>query len=129
MIRVIKRDCSISDFNKDKITIAIEKAMKNGSGIYEPQIAKNISDDIENELKERRYQEMMLEDIFTKEEIEQRKNLIWERAIRDYYSDIKTSRDEGIKEEIDKEIEFKIVRQYMITQHKRNPIVSFTASV
>lgn len=32
-------------------------------------------------------------------------------------------------EEIDKEIEFKIVRQYMITQHKRNPIVSFTASV
>lgn len=52
MIRVIKRDCSISDFNKDKITIAIEKAMKNGSGIYEPQIAKNISDDIENELKE-----------------------------------------------------------------------------
>ena len=52
MIRLIKRDCSISDFNKDKITIAIEKAMKNGSGIYEPQIAKNISDDIENELKE-----------------------------------------------------------------------------
>lgn len=64
-------------------------------------------DKIENELKERRYQEMMLEDIFTKEEIEQRKNLIWERAIRDYYSDIKTSRDEGIKEEIDKEIEIK----------------------
>ena len=31
-------------------------------------------DKIENELKERRYQEMMLEDIFTKEEIEQRKN-------------------------------------------------------
>ena len=51
-MRVIKRDCSISDFNKDKITIAIEKAMKNGSGIYEPQIAENISNDIENELKE-----------------------------------------------------------------------------
>lgn len=32
-------------------------------------------------------------------------------------------------EDIDKEIEFKIIRQYMITQHKRDPIVSFSASV
>ena len=31
--------------------------------------------------------------------------------------------------EIDKEIEVKIVRQYMITQHKRDPIVSFSASI
>lgn len=30
--------------------------------------------------------------------------------------------------DIDKEIEFKIIRQYMITQHKRDPIVSFVAS-
>ena len=42
--------------------------------------------------------EVQLEDIFTKEEIEQRKNFIRERAIRDYYSDMKTSRDEGRQE-------------------------------
>ena len=42
--------------------------------------------------------EVQLEDIFTKEEIEQRKNQIRERAIRDYYSDMKTSRDEGLQE-------------------------------
>ena len=43
--------------------------------------------------------EAPLEDIFTKEEIEQRKNFIRERAIRDYYSDMKTSRDKGRQEE------------------------------
>lgn len=32
-------------------------------------------------------------------------------------------------EEIDKDIEYKIVRQYVITQHKRNPIVSFMGSM
>lgn len=32
-------------------------------------------------------------------------------------------------EEIDKDIEYKIVRQYVITQHKRDPIVSFMASM
>lgn len=31
--------------------------------------------------------------------------------------------------EIDKDIESKIIRQYMITQHKRDPIVSFSASL
>lgn len=31
--------------------------------------------------------------------------------------------------EIDKDVEYKIVRQYVITQHKRDPIVSFAASI
>ena len=33
MVRVIKRDCSEVDFDKNKISTAILKAMKNGSGI------------------------------------------------------------------------------------------------
>ena len=41
---------------------------------------------------------LQLEDIFTKDEIERRKYEIRERALRDYYSDMKTNRDEGIKE-------------------------------
>ena len=52
MIRVIKRDCSISNFDRNKIEKAIIKAMKNGSGVYEPQIANKIALDIEDKLKE-----------------------------------------------------------------------------
>lgn len=44
---VIKRDGSVFDFTKTKINDAIIKAMKNGSGIYLPDIAKLISDDAE----------------------------------------------------------------------------------
>ena len=47
MIKVIKRDCSIVPFNKTKISNAILKAMKNGSGIIKPKIADDIADEIE----------------------------------------------------------------------------------
>ena len=39
-MEVIKRDGSIVEFNKHKIREAILKAMKHGSGIYLPDIAK-----------------------------------------------------------------------------------------
>ena len=44
MVKVIKRDCTEVEFDKTKITTAILKAMKNGSGIVKPQIAENIAD-------------------------------------------------------------------------------------
>lgn len=47
-LEIIKRDGSVVKFDKSKIEFAILKAMKNGSGINEPQIAKHIADDIEN---------------------------------------------------------------------------------
>ncbi len=46
-LKIIKRNGSIVEFDKDKIEHAILKAMKNGSGIYEPEIAKKIAEDIE----------------------------------------------------------------------------------
>lgn len=46
MIKVIKRDGREVDFQKDKIIVAIEKAMKYGSGIYEISIAEKIADEI-----------------------------------------------------------------------------------
>ena len=52
MTKVIKRDCSVVNFNKDKIEIAIKKAMKNGSGIYKPNVAELVASDIENELSD-----------------------------------------------------------------------------
>ena len=44
---IIKRDGSIVEFDKIKIREAITKAMKNGSGIYLPDIAKLIANDAE----------------------------------------------------------------------------------
>lgn len=46
-MKVIKRDGSRVDFDKNKIKDAVIKAMKNGSGIYLPEIAKLIASDAE----------------------------------------------------------------------------------
>lgn len=51
MVRVIKRDCTEVDFQKEKISNAILKAMKNGSGIVKPQIAEDIANEIYEENK------------------------------------------------------------------------------
>ena len=47
MIKVIKRDCSEVSFDKSKISNAILKAMKNGSGIIKLKIADDIANEIE----------------------------------------------------------------------------------
>lgn len=51
MVKVIKRDCTEVEFDKNKIFIAILKAMQNGSGIVKPKIAENIANEIEEECK------------------------------------------------------------------------------
>lgn len=53
MTKVIKRDCTEVDFNKDKIYKAILKAMKNGSGIVKEKIAADIASEIENECSDK----------------------------------------------------------------------------
>ena len=53
MTKVIKRDCSEVDFDKSKISTAILKAMKNGSGIVKPKIAEDIANEIEEECKDK----------------------------------------------------------------------------
>ena len=50
---ITKRDCTEVDFNKSKISNAILKAMKNGSGIVKPKIAENIANEIEEECKDK----------------------------------------------------------------------------
>lgn len=46
MITVVKRDCTTEDFDKKKISSAILKAMTNGSGIVQPDVAYAIADEI-----------------------------------------------------------------------------------
>lgn len=52
MKQIIKRDGTKVDFNKQKINNAIKKAMKYGSGIYKPDLAKLISKDADNFFKD-----------------------------------------------------------------------------
>lgn len=54
MLQVIKRDGTKVDFNKDKITIAIEKAMNSPSGIYVKDQAHKIASEIEERSKNKR---------------------------------------------------------------------------
>jgi ribonucleoside-triphosphate reductase len=53
LVKVIKRDCSEVDFDKNKIKNAILKSMKNGSGIVKPLIAERIAEEIYEENKDR----------------------------------------------------------------------------
>lgn len=53
MLKVIKRDCSEVDFDKSKISTAILKAMKNGSGIVKQKIAEDIANEIEEDCKDK----------------------------------------------------------------------------
>ena len=53
MVKVIKRDCTEVDFQKEKISNAILKAMKNGSGIVKPKIAEDIANEIYEECKDK----------------------------------------------------------------------------
>lgn len=50
-MKVIKRDGSTVEFDKNKIRDAVTKAMKNGSGIYLPDIAKLIGSDAEKHFR------------------------------------------------------------------------------
>ena len=63
LVQVIKRDCTEIDFNKKKISNAILKAMKNGSGIVRPKIAKDIANEIYEECKNK--EEVSISDIET----------------------------------------------------------------
>ena len=50
-MKILKRDGSIADFNRDNIYKAILKAMKYGSGIYNKELADAISKEIAEDCK------------------------------------------------------------------------------
>ena len=112
MLKVIKRDCTEVDFQKDKITTAILKAMKNGSGIVKPKIAEDIADEIYEESKNREeisiseIEQLVFDKLITK------KQRLTARAYEGYRSIREFQRDEnelddivsGIVEGTDKEV-------------------------
>lgn len=61
MTKVIRRNCEEDNFQKEKISSAILKAMKNGSGIVKPNVAEDIANEIYEECK--RFDEVSISDI------------------------------------------------------------------
>lgn len=108
-MKVIKRDCSEVDFDKNKIEQAILKAMKNGSGVIKQDIAKKISDEIEEELSKDKldgFDEVSIFDIedkvfdklITKKQRLTAKAYEGYRQVREYQREVSNSTDKAINE-------------------------------
>lgn len=111
-MKVIKRDCTEVDFDKSKISTAILKAMKNGSGIVKPKIAVDIADEIEEECKDK--DEVSISDIesivydklITKKQRLTAKAYEGYRSIREFQRENENTTDSEIDELLDGESEY-----------------------
>ncbi len=104
MTKVIKRDCTEVDFNKDKIYKAILKAMKNGSGIVKEKIAADIASEIENECSDKDevsisdIESMVYDKLITKEQRLTAKAYEGYRSIREFQRENENTIDHEITE-------------------------------
>lgn len=103
-MNVTKRDCSEDVFDKSKITNAILKAMKNGSGIYKPEIAESIADEIEQECSDQveidiyDIEEMVFRKLIDKGEILTARAYEGYKSIRAFQRDNDNTTDKQIEE-------------------------------
>lgn len=101
-VKVIQRDCSEADFDKSKISTAILKAMKNGSGIVKPKIAEDIADEIEEECKDKDevsvsdIESMVYDKLITKKQRLTAKAYEGYRSIREFQRENENTTDEEI---------------------------------
>lgn len=106
-MKVIKRDGSIVDFNKSKISNAILKAMKNGSGIIKTKIAENIADEIYEENQDRdkisisEIETLVYNKLITKKQKLTAKAYEGYRSIREFQRKNKNTIDNDILELLD----------------------------
>lgn len=111
-MKIIKRDCSEVDFNKDKIYEAIMKAMTFGSGIIKPTIAKEIADEIEMEVQGVQdldiylVESMVFDKLITKGENLTAKSYEGYRRVREFQRDVKNSTDESVIELLEGKSEY-----------------------
>lgn len=107
MTKVIKRDCTEVDFQKEKISNAILKAMKNGSGIVKPKIAEDIADEIYEECKDKEevsisdIESMVYDKLISKKQRLTAKAYEGYRSIREFQRDNANTTDEQISELLD----------------------------
>lgn len=111
-MKIIKRDCSEVNFDKSKISTAILKAMKNGSGIVKPKIAEDIADEIENECKDKEevsisdIESMVYDKLITKKQRLTAKAYEGYRSIREFQRENENTTDSEIDELLDGESEY-----------------------
>ena len=104
MIKVIKRDCTEVDFQKDKIYNAIMRAMKNGSGIVKPKIAEDIANEIYEESKNKEeisiseIENLVYDKLISKKQRLTAKAYEGYRSIREFQRDNENTTDEQIME-------------------------------
>ena len=107
MTRVIKRDCTEVDFQKEKKFNAIMKAMKNGSGIVKPKTAEYIANEIEEECKNREevniseIEQMVFDKLISKKQKLTARAYEGYRSIREFQRENENTIDEDILELLD----------------------------
>ena len=112
LTKVIKRDCSEVNFDKSKISTAILKAMKNGSGIVKPKTAEDIANEIENECKDKDevsisdIESMVYDKLITKKQRLTAKAYEGYRSIREFQRENENTTDSEIDELLDGESEY-----------------------
>lgn len=111
-MKVIKRDCLEVDFDKSKISTAILKAMKNGSGIVKQKIAEDIANEIEEECKDKDevsisdIESMVYDKLITKKQRLTAKAYEGYRSIREFQRENENTTDSEIDELLDGESEY-----------------------
>lgn len=103
-MKVIKRDCTVAEFEKKKIYDAIMKSMKNGSGIIKPKIAESIADEIYEENKDRQdisiseIEMFVYDKLITKKQRLTAKAYEGYRCVREFQRENMNTTDEQISE-------------------------------
>lgn len=104
MTKVIKRDSTKVDFQKEKISNAILKAMKNGSGLVKPKIADDIANEILEECKDKEevsiseIESKVYDKLISKKQRLTAKSYEGYRSIREFQRENKNTTDEQIAE-------------------------------
>lgn len=112
MAKVIKRNCTEVNFQKEKISNAILKAMKNGSGIVKPKIAEDIANEIYDECKDKdeisisEIESMVYDKLISKKQRLTAKAYEGYRSIREFQRENSNTTDIEIKELLDGDSEY-----------------------
>ena len=101
-MKIIKRDCTEVEFDKEKIYNAILNAMKFGVGTYNASIAQSIADEIEIECKDKsdlsiyNVEDMVFKKLCDKGEQETAKAYEGYRRVREFQREIRNSTDDSL---------------------------------
>lgn len=111
-MKIIKRDRSEAEFDKNKIYEAIMKAMTFGSGIIKPNVASEIASEIEgeaqfiNDLDIHTVESMVFDKLINKNEPLTAKAYEGYRRVREFQRNVKNSTDESVMELLSGESEY-----------------------